>query len=452
MFLLLIAGILIASSAPAGTLPPVGFQPLGSLLGTLGLTLAGALSGLTLRWASPPPSLLTPGERLGWARRMARRRWLGRGLLVGTYIYTVHGLGWPAFVSSALGLRETVALDEVLVLAPFLVSLLGALVVGFPGQRRLSGRAWSLGEYLVFVLRQYWAFLLVPWLLYVVVLDLMETRVAPGLPPEWRSAAMWAVVLGLMVLLYGFWPLALRWLWPTSRLPDGPLRARLEALCRRAGVRYREMLIWRSPTGGLANAAVTGLAGPLRYILLTDTLLERLEPEEVESVLGHELGHVLHRHLPYYVLFAVGFIALALLSDALLGGGLPEPTLSAGPEVSLLDLGVAAAVVGLYWGALFGWLSRRFEREADLVAVQLAGEAEVFARTLEKITFINGRPPERRGWRHFSIARRVAFLRQAGLEPAVRERALAQANLLRRALLVGSAAVLAAVAAAAVLL
>lgn len=451
MFLLLIAGILIGFSAPSG-IPPSGFQPLPCLLGTLVLTGVGALSGLVIRRAAPPPPLATPEEHLGWARRTARRRWLARGLLIGTYTYTVHGLGWPVFVSWLLGPKGTVALDEVLVLTPFLISLLGALVIGFPGERRLSGRAWSLGGYLLFVLRQYWAFLLVPWLIYVVVLDLMETVMLPGLPPGLESGVKWAVVLALMVSLYAFWPLALRWLWPTRRLPDGPLRSRLERMCRRAGVRYREILIWRTPVGGLANAAVAGLAGPLRYILLTDTLLERLEPEEVEAVLGHELAHVLRRHIPYYVLFAGGFIALALLADIVLGGGLPEPTLSAGPEASLGDLAAAAVVVGLYWGVLFGWLSRRFEREADLVAAQLVGDAEPFARALEKIAFINGRPPERPGWRHFSVARRVRFLREAALNPAAAERALAQAALLRRALIAGSTAALAAVAVSAALL
>ena len=440
MFLLLIAGILISVSVHAHGLPP-GYQPATALLGTALLTVVGALSGLLQRLTPSHPGLLTRDEHLAWDRRAARMTWLRRGILVGSYLYVVHGFHWPAFVSTTLGLSNAVALGHLLVLAPFLLSLLGALILGFPAQRRASGRNWNLGEYLVYVLRQYWAFLLIPWFLYVVVLDLMDVLVTPRLPIGWRAPVEWSLVLGMMVLLYTFWPLALRWIWPTNRLPDGPLRDRLEGLCREAGVGYREMLVWRSPVGGLANAAVAGLAAPVRYILLTDTLLERLQPQEVEAVLGHELGHVRRRHIPYYVLFAVGFVSLAVLVDFWLEGRLPEPTLSADPGSSLLDLAAAAVIVGGYWGVLFGWISRRFEQEADLDAADVVGSGEVFAQALEKIARINGRSPEKRGWRHFSIAKRARFLREADGNDAVREGALTQVALIRRVLLAGTVAV-----------
>jgi Zn-dependent protease with chaperone function len=441
---MLIAGILISFSGP--TVPPAGFQPAASLVGTLLCTLLGALSGFAYRWGIPHELPTTFAEHLAWQRRYRRFTWLGRGVLVGTYLFTVHGLSWPAFVSTTLGLGKVAALGQVLILVPYLVSLLGAMVISFPAQRRASGIPWTLSAYLGFVLRQYWALLLVPWLLYVVALDLLETFVTRQLPSEWRAPIGWTGLLVLMVLLYLFWPLTLRWFWPTRELPEGPLRDRLTALCRRAGVGYRRMLIWKSPVGGLANAAVAGLTKGVRHILLTDTLLERLEPEEVEAVLGHELGHVLRQHLPSYVLFAVGFIALALLSDFLLGGGLPEPTLTVGPEASLLGFAYSAALIGLYWGVLFGWLSRRFEREADLVGGAMAGDPQVLARALEKITRLNGRPRERGSWRDFSVAARSDFLRRTALDPVLRARALAQCSTIRRIVAFGAAAAVTAVA------
>jgi Zn-dependent protease with chaperone function len=436
MLAMLIAGILISLSGPTG--PPMGFRPQEALVGTLLSTLAGALSGFAYRWGVPRRAPITFTEQLAWRRRHQLSTWLGRGMLVGTYLFTVHGLNWPAFVSTTLGLKEVVALDQVLILAPYLVSMLGAMVISFPAQRRASGIPWTLGAYLGFILRQYWALLLVPWLLYVVVLDLLGVLVTPRLPADWRAPIGWTSLLALMVLLYTFWPLTLRWFWPTRELPDGPLHDRLTALCRRAGVGYRRMLIWRAPVGGLANAAVTGLTRSVRHILLTDTLLERLEPEEVEAVLGHELGHVLRHHLPSYVLFAVGFIALALLGDVLLGGTLPEPSLTVGPEANLLDLAGSAAVIGLYWGVLFGWLSRRFEQEADVVGGEMVGNPEVLARALEKIGQINGRPRNRASWRDFSVANRSGFLRQTALDPSLSARALAQCSAIRRIVALGA--------------
>jgi Zn-dependent protease with chaperone function len=427
---MLIAGILISFSGP--TLPPEGFRPAEALLGTALSTLLGALSGFAYRWGVPDRAPATLAERLAWRRRQLRFTWLGRGMLVGTYLFTVHGLGWPAFVSTTLGLGDVVAVDQVLILAPYLLALLGAMVISFPAQRRASGVPWTLWGYLAFVLRQYWALLLLPWLLYVVALDLMGTLVTPRLPPAWRAPVGWGSLLVLMVLLYTFWPLTLRWFWPTGELPEGLLRDRLTAVCRRAGVGYRKMLIWRAPLGGLANAAVAGLTTGVRHILLTDTLLERLEPEEVEAVLGHELGHVLRHHLSSYALFAVGFIALALLGDVLAGGTLSEPSLTAGPGAGLLDLVVSGAVIAFYWGVLFGWLSRRFEREADLVGGEMVGNPEILAGALEKIAQLNGRPRDRSGWRDFSVANRSDFLRRTALDRSVGTRALAQCSAIRR--------------------
>jgi Zn-dependent protease with chaperone function len=441
---MLIAGILISLSGP--TVPPEDFRPVQTLVGTLLSTLAGALSGLAYRWGIPQRAPATLAEQLAWRRRHHLSTWLGRGLLVGTYLFTVHGLSWPAFVSTTLALRKVVAVDQVLILAPYLVSMLGAMVISFPAQRRATGIPWSLGAYLGFVLRQYWALLLLPWLLYVMMLDLLEMFVTPRLPAQWRAPIGWTSLLALMVLLYTFWPLTLRWFWPTRELPEGPLRDRLTALCRRAGVGYRKMLIWRAPAGGLANAAVAGLTTGVRHILLTDTLLEQLEPEEVEAVLGHELGHVLRHHLPAYVLFAMGFIGLALLADILLlGGSLPEPTLTVGPGANLLDLAVSATVIGLYWGVLFGWLSRRFEREADLAGSELVANPEALAQALEKITQLNGRPRTRASWRDFSVANRSEFLRRTALDPALRARAFAQCRALRLILAIGAGIAVAAV-------
>ena len=46
-----------------------------------------------------------------------------------------------------------------------------------------------------------------------------------------------------------------------------------------------------------ANAALTGI-GATRRIILGDTLLSEFSPDEVESVIAHELGHQAHRDIP----------------------------------------------------------------------------------------------------------------------------------------------------------
>ena len=39
----------------------------------------------------------------------------------------------------------------------------------------------------------------------------------------------------------------------------------------------------------------------VRYILLSDLLLERMDDEQIEAVFAHEVGHVVHRHMAWYV-------------------------------------------------------------------------------------------------------------------------------------------------------
>ena len=74
---------------------------------------------------------------------------------------------------------------------------------------------------------------------------------------------------------------------------------------QRIGFRYRDIIVW--PTGNtVANAAVMGFWGPLRYVVVTDGLLNDMSEEQVQGVFGHEVGHIRGHHLWYYGLFMVG--------------------------------------------------------------------------------------------------------------------------------------------------
>src|SRR5205823_14715197 len=82
-------------------------------------------------------------------------------------------------------------------------------------------------------------------------------------------------------------------------------RARLDAICNRAGVRCRDVLLWRTHHS-VGNAAVMGLLPRFRYVLLSDLLVESLPDEQISAVFAHEVGHIRHRHMVWYVLFFIG--------------------------------------------------------------------------------------------------------------------------------------------------
>ena len=101
-----------------------------------------------------------------------------------------------------------------------------------------------------------------------------------------------------------------------SPLENPDLRARIESLLARCGFRARGLFVMdNSKRSSHGNAYFTGF-GAAKRIVLFDTLISRLEPNEIEAVLAHELGHFSRRHVWKRMVLAFG-TSLALL--ALLG-------------------------------------------------------------------------------------------------------------------------------------
>jgi STE24 endopeptidase len=126
--------------------------------------------------------------------------------------------------------------------------------------------------------------------------------------------------------------------------------------------------VWKTD-GAVVNAAVAGIVPWLRYVMLSDGLVQHLTEEEIEAVFGHEVGHIRHHHLWFYVAFLLGsslFLLVALTTTSrVLADLLGEPTMH---DAMSLAHGLAAPLAGmaLYFGVFFGFLSRRFERQADV--------------------------------------------------------------------------------------
>jgi Zn-dependent protease with chaperone function len=237
--------------------------------------------------------------------------------------------------------------------------------------------------------------------------------------PRWLPAAV-LELLGMIVVL-SVMPVVMRRVWDTVALESGPLREALQAMCRAHRVRIRELLVWRTH-GAMINGAVMGFAGPLRYVLLTDALLEHLPAEQVEAVMAHELGHVRRRHMVWLgvaglsaMLLAVGLGKLAVVNWAPRWG-----------ESALADGLITAAGLGVAL-LIFGLVSRRFEWQADAFAVQHLsghrpgregadavvgiGAVAAMSGALEAVARLNHIPRERFTWRHGSIASRQRRLR-----------------------------------------
>ena len=223
-------------------------------------------------------------------------------------------------------------------------------------------------------------------------------------------------------------PLLIRHILPTQKLADSPLRTHLETLCDRTGLQCRDILLWRTQNN-MGNALVMGVFAPLRFVLLSDLLLGTLTDIQIEAVFAHELGHIRHRHLVWFLGY---FISMLMLLTAL-GERVDQSFGRHLPQGQWVDL-----TSGLLTGAIiligFGMLSRRFERQADVFAARLieqsklvpsaSGEAGspvgsfVFASALEQIALVNNISIVAPNWTHGSIASRMRFIRQFGRDPA----------------------------------
>jgi STE24 endopeptidase len=208
----------------------------------------------------------------------------------------------------------------------------------------------------------------------------------------------------------------------------------------------------------MANAMVIGLFPWPRYIIFTDRLLEDFSEDEVEAVFGHEVGHVKHRHMLYYLGFLSGSVLVLWL-----GGERLVPLVNQVPAVArwidptperaheLLSMLPPAALMLGYVFVVFGFVSRRCERQADVFGCRtvscLRGDCpghqthdllpeggtglcptgiRTFMRALEKVALVNGisrdRPGFLQSWQHGTIARRVQFLQGVLADPAEERR------------------------------
>jgi STE24 endopeptidase len=213
----------------------------------------------------------------------------------------------------------------------------------------------------------------------------------------------------------------------------------------------------------MGNAAVMGIVPRFRYILLSDLLLETMSDEQIEAVFAHEVGHVVHRHLLWLVASLAGLMFVVCGPGQWIADGMEllaknHPWLTETSQAIFL-MGLALAVYAM----VFGYVSRRLERQADVFAARTietdflagmgAGEemllpaatggdalgatavlaaprsvgargssfvgehgAATFCSALERVASVNNIPVAARSWCHGSIAKRMRFISELGID------------------------------------
>ena len=212
---------------------------------------------------------------------------------------------------------------------------------------------------------------------------------------DWVGGTWWIWGFGLMfgfqLLMLVLYPKVILPLFnKLTPLPEGELRTRLLALSERTGFKASTIeVIDGSKRSGHSNAYFTGF-GRFRRIVLFDTLIAQLTPEELEAVLAHEVGHYRRGHVPKMIAMSAAMLLASFAAIAWLARsdwfnpsfGFPSHELAP----SFLLFGLLSGAVMFWFTPLSNILSRKHEYEADSFAREAMGGADSLVSALRKLS------------------------------------------------------------------
>ncbi len=200
-----------------------------------------------------------------------------------------------------------------------------------------------------------------------------------------RTWALWGACVAMGFLIFGalISPVYIDPLFNEyTRLEDSVVSASIQSLARAQGVPADDVWVFdASRQTKRVSANVSGLAGTMR-ISLNDNLLNRTSMAEIETVMGHEIGHYVLNHVYELMLFfgvviAIGFALVkwgfervANLKGAAWG--------IRGPD-DVAGLPLALVIISSYFFVMTPVLSsysRVQEAEADLFGINASGQPD----------------------------------------------------------------------------
>lgn len=300
------------------------------------------------------------------------------------------GIAWLYSSWSAL-LAESLWRDVLLIVSVIMASS----VIGIPStlyrifviEQRFGFNKMSFGLWLSDTVKQLLLGAVIGIPLLLLVLWLMAQM------GTWWWLYVWLVWIVFQALLMAIYPTFIAPLFNKfTPLTDQIVKERIEQLLRKCGFAARGLFVMDgSKRSSHGNAYFAGW-GRAKRIVFFDTLLQRLQPAEIEAVLAHELGHFKRRHIIKRMVWvaAVSLILLYLLAWLMgqhwfyAGLGVADHAPMPQHGLALLLFGVSAPVFTFLLTPLASLYSRRHEFEADRYAAEQASAADLI-RALVKL-------------------------------------------------------------------
>ena len=343
------------------------------------------------------------------------------------FAVNIYGLNLSSFLAGIAPFRTIPTLLALLFLLLFIFYLAIVWFFSYGAYQRLYRTDISRKTY-VFSNISFSVPVLLPWLLLSGIADIIHALPFDA-PKRFLSTTEGAIAYFLFFLLGVtiIGPLLIQKFWRCKPLENSYNRNRIAALCERAGLEYADILYWPIFGGKMITAGVMGLIKKFRYILVTPSLLQLLEPEEIDAVIAHEIGHIKKNHLLFYLVFFVGYMLFSFVTLDLIVFTIiyAEPVVWMINQSGLSQITVLSGIRSLviiclfliYFRYIFGFFMRNFERQADTYVYALFDSAQPLISTLEKIAAASGQSADRPNWHHFSISQRIDYLRKCETNP-----------------------------------
>jgi STE24 endopeptidase len=204
----------------------------------------------------------------------------------------------------------------------------------------------------------------------------------------------WVIISVFQLLIMWLYPVLIAPLFNKFEpIPNKELENKIGTLMGKAGLTVKG--VFRMDAGKRSkhtNAYFTGI-GRTKRIVLFDTLLASHPEEEILSVLAHETGHWVKKHvLKQLILLETASLIGLFIVARLLDWDLIYQTFGFQEQikyVGLLLVPVVLSPLGYFMRPIGSALSRRYEKEADDVAVTLMGTAGPMKNTLIRLSADN---------------------------------------------------------------
>ncbi|MBR4502806.1 MAG: M48 family metallopeptidase [Clostridia bacterium] len=203
------------------------------------------------------------------------------------------------------------------------------------------------------------------------------------------AAVMTVLALGIVFLYPVFGKIFNKF----TPLEEGELKERITALLEKNGYKVRAIKVMdASRRTTKSNAYFTGF-GKMKTIVLYDTLVGSMTPDEICAVFAHEMGHGLHRDtlknqaLTFLQMIIIGVLAWLTLRTKNLFTDFGFAGINYGFAVILI-MTVEFTLLSPLFGMLANFFSRRAEYRADAQAVK-EGYGRELISALKKLSNSN---------------------------------------------------------------